>query len=116
MPHAVTQSCVGDGSCVYACPVNCIQPTPDSPEFEFAEMLHIDPATCVDCGACLTACPVDAIKPHQELAPNELAFLEINAEYPRRRRGSRPPLAPVPPRLRVRRRDDALRVAIVGSG
>ena len=31
MPHVVTQSCVGDGSCVYACPVNCIQPTPDDP-------------------------------------------------------------------------------------
>ncbi len=50
MPHAVTQSCVGDGSCVYACPVNCIQPTPDDPAFELAEMLYIDPSTCVDCG------------------------------------------------------------------
>lgn len=115
MPHAVTQSCVGDGSCVYACPVNCIQPTPDSPDFELAEMLHIDPATCVDCGACVTACPVDAIKPEQALEPSELAFLRINAEH-HRGGAPRPPLAPVPPRLRVRRREDALRVAIVGSG
>ncbi len=117
MPHAVTQSCVGDGSCVYACPVNCIQPTPDDPAFELAEMLFIDPSTCVDCGACVEACPVDAIKPERSLEPSELAFLEINAAYhatPRKR----PTLAPVPPRLRVRDfgPGTALNVAIVGSG
>ncbi|MBJ7470510.1 MAG: 4Fe-4S binding protein [Solirubrobacteraceae bacterium] len=120
MPHAVTQSCVGDGSCVYACPVNCIQPTPDDPAFELAEMLFIDPATCVDCGACLTACPVDAIKPARDLEPSEVAFLEINAAYHEARdaRRKRPSLAPVPPRLRVRDfgPGSALDVAIVGSG
>jgi ferredoxin--NADP+ reductase len=115
MPHAVTQSCVGDGSCVYACPVNCIQPTPDDPAFEAAEMLFIDPATCVDCGACVTACPVDAIKPHLYLSDDEREFLEINAEYHRERR-DRPTLAPVRPRLRVHDRGEEIRVAIVGSG
>jgi ferredoxin--NADP+ reductase len=115
MPHVVTQSCVGDGSCVYACPVNCIQPTPDDPAFERAEMLHIDPATCVDCGACVTACPVDAIKPHATLGPEELAFAEVNAAFHRERR-PRPLLAPVRPRLRVRDGGEPLRVAIVGSG
>ena len=29
MPHVITQSCCGDGSCVYACPVNCIHPDPE---------------------------------------------------------------------------------------
>ena len=115
MAHVVTQSCVGDGSCVYTCPVNCIQPTPDDPAFELAEMLHIDPLACVDCGACVSACPVDAIRPHTRLADGEQPFVQINAAYhdtPRRR----PPLAPVRPPLVVRHRDDALRVAIVGSG
>ncbi len=118
MPHAVTQSCVGDGSCVYACPVNCIQPTPDDPAFELAEMLFIDPVTCVDCGACVSACPVDAIKPAHALEPAELAFLEINAAYHQRARAKRPTLAPVPPRLRVRDFGPGteLDVAIVGSG
>ncbi|HKV18928.1 MAG TPA: hypothetical protein VJR50_07825, partial [Mycobacterium sp.] len=51
MPHVVTQSCCSDGSCVYACPVNCIHPSPDEPEFATAEMLYIDPVACVDCGA-----------------------------------------------------------------
>jgi ferredoxin--NADP+ reductase len=115
MPHVVTQSCVGDGSCVHACPVNCIQPTPDDPAFELAEMLHVDPATCVDCGACVSACPVDAIKPHSRLDPGERAFLAINAGYHRVPR-ARPLLAPVRPPLRVRRSARPLRVAIVGSG
>ncbi|MBO9533920.1 MAG: 4Fe-4S binding protein [Solirubrobacteraceae bacterium] len=115
MPHAVTQSCVGDGSCVYACPVNCIQPTPDDPAFELAEMLFIDPAACVDCGACVAACPVDAIKPHLYLEESERAFLEINAAHFAERR-DRPSLAPVRPRLRVRDRGERIHVAIVGSG
>ncbi|WP_320670604.1 4Fe-4S binding protein [Patulibacter defluvii] len=115
MPHVVTQSCVGDGSCVYACPVNCIQPSPDDPAFELAEMLHVDPATCVDCGACVTACPVDAIKPHWQLDEHEREFELINAAYHRPAKPRRL-LAPVRPALRVRDRGLPLRVAIVGSG
>lgn len=115
MPHVVTQSCVGDGSCVFACPVNCIQPTPDDPAFELAEMLHIDPVTCVDCGACVTACPVEAIKPHTKLTAEEEAFSLINAAYHEPVR-TRAPLAPVRPPLVVRDRGEPLRVAIVGSG
>jgi ferredoxin--NADP+ reductase len=116
MTHVVTQSCVGDGSCVYSCPVNCIQPTPDDPAFELADMLHIDPAVCVDCGACVSACPVDAIKPHTKLEPGEQPFLEINAGYHAAGPRPRPKLAPVRPPLRVRDRGAPLRVAIVGSG
>ncbi|MCK9248278.1 MAG: 4Fe-4S binding protein [Solirubrobacteraceae bacterium] len=115
MPHVVTQSCVGDGSCVHACPVNCIQPTPDDPAFELTDMLHVDPATCVDCGACVTACPVDAIKPDWRLDEHERAFVAINAAYHREAR-PRPLMAPVRPPLVVRRRPAPPRVAIVGSG
>lgn len=115
MPHVVTQSCVGDGSCVHVCPVNCIQPTPDDPAFELAEMLHIDPAACVDCGACVKACPVDAIKSHHALDPAEQIFAAINAGF-YRERASRPLLAPLRAPLAVRDRGRPLRVAIVGSG
>jgi ferredoxin/flavodoxin---NADP+ reductase len=116
MPHVVTQSCVGDGSCVYSCPVNCIQPTPDDPAFERAEMLHIDPVTCVDCGACVSACPVEAIKPHAFLDPAERLFEAINADYHRGAARPRTALAPVPPPLMVRDHGRPLRVAVVGSG
>jgi ferredoxin--NADP+ reductase len=115
MPHVVMQSCCSDASCVYACPVNCIHPTPDEPDFLSAEMLYIDPASCVDCGACVPACPVEAIKPHTKLTEDEQEFLSINSEFYREGR-SRPLLAPVVPPLEVRNRQQPLRVAIVGSG
>ena len=89
MPHVITQSCCSDGSCVYACPVNCIHPSPDEPGFATAEMLYIDPVACVDCGACVSACPVGAIAPDTRLEPEQLPFIELNAAfYPEARRRS----------------------------
>ncbi|MCL8251057.1 FAD-dependent oxidoreductase [Aeromicrobium fastidiosum] len=114
MPHVVTQACCGDASCVFACPVNAIHPTPDEPDFGLAEMLYIDPVSCVDCGACVTACPVGAISAHDRLTAEQLPFVDINAlfhETPR----SYPAQAPVTP-LVARTSTDRLRVAIVGSG
>ena len=43
------------------CPVDCIHPRKDEPEFAAAEMLYIHPDECIDCGACVPACPVEAI-------------------------------------------------------
>ena len=116
MPHVVTQSCCSDASCVYACPVNCIHPTPDEPDFLTAEMLHIDPQSCVDCGACVSACPVDAIVPQAKLTEAQLPFLTINADFYKQERPPRPILAPVTPAASVSRDRQPLRVAIVGSG
>ena len=120
MPHVITQSCCSDGSCVYACPVNCIHPSPDEPDFATSEMLYIDPDACVDCGACVSACPVGAISPVAKLAPEQLPFVAINAaHYPDRRGAKLPPtskLAPVLPAPKVRRGAMPLTVAIVGSG
>ena len=121
MPHVITQSCCNDGSCVFACPVNCIHPTPDEPGFATSEMLYIDPVACVDCGACVSACPVGAIAPDTRLEPKQLPFVEINASfYPERPAGVKLPptskLAPVIPAAEVRVRRQPLTVAIVGSG
>lgn len=115
MPYVVTQSCCSDASCVYACPVNCIHPTPDEPDFLTAEMLYVDPAACVDCGACATACPVDAITSSKKLTHEQKPFIEINADFYRVQR-DRPTLAPpvMPPAIDTKR--SPLRVAIVGSG
>ncbi|MDN5857121.1 MAG: FAD-dependent oxidoreductase [Pseudonocardia sp.] len=100
---------------MFACPVNCIHPTPDEPDFATAEMLYIDPATCVDCGACVTACPVGAIAAHTRLSLDQLDFLDVNAAFYRTSR-ERPLLAPRTPALVLGPRRDPLRVAIVGSG
>lgn len=121
MPHVVTQSCCSDGSCVYACPVNCIHPSPDEPGFATAEMLYIDPDACVDCGACVSACPVGAIAPDSKLTAEQLPFIPLNAAfYPERPEGQKLPptskLAPVIPAPMVRQGRKPLTVAIVGSG
>lgn len=120
MPHVITQSCCSDGSCVYACPVNCIHPSPDEPGFATAEMLYIDPEACVDCGACVSACPVGAIAPDTRLEAEQLPFVELNAMYFPKREGKLPPtskLAPVLEAPHVQTRPGGpLRVAIVGSG
>ena len=122
MPHVITQSCCSDGSCVYACPVNCIHPSPDEPEFASAEMLYIDPVACVDCGACVSACPVGAIAPDSRLTTEQLPFVELNASfYPDRPADKKLPptskLAPVIPAPEVHgKHSGPLTVAIVGSG
>jgi ferredoxin--NADP+ reductase len=122
MPHVITQSCCSDGSCVYACPVNCIHPSPDEPEFASAEMLYIDPVACVDCGACVSACPVGAIAPDARLTTEQLPFIELNASYYPDRPADKklPPtskLAPVIPAPEVHGKHSCpLTVAIVGSG
>lgn len=116
MPHVITQSCCSDGSCVIACPVNCIHPAPGEPGFAEAEMLYIDAGSCVDCGACVTACPADAIVPHSRLKPEQLPFLALNADYyqvfPHE---DRSPLALVHEQRRLTR-PGPFRVAVVGAG
>lgn len=122
MPHVITQACCNDASCVFACPVYCIHPSPDEPGFASTEMLYIDPDACVDCGACVRACPVGAIVPASQLQPDQLPFVEINKSYyPTRPDGVKLPptskLAPVLPAAEILRRGKyPLTVAIVGSG
>ncbi len=122
MPHVITQSCCSDGSCVYACPVNCIHPSPDEPGFATAEMLYIDPVACVDCGACVSACPVGAIAPDSRLEPEQLPFVALNAAYyPDQPAGVKlPPTSKLAPVIDCAkgapRAGHPLTVAIVGSG
>ena len=61
MTYVIHDACVGemDGSCVEACPVDCI--------YEGLTKRYIHPRECVECGACLPVCPVDAI-----LGPDEI--------------------------------------------
>ena len=45
MAYVIAEPCIGtkDNSCVEVCPVDCIHPTPDEPDYASAEMLYIDP-------------------------------------------------------------------------
>lgn len=81
MAFAITQTCCNDASCVAVCPVNCIHPTPDEPDFGTTDMLYVDPRTCIDCGACADACPVDAVFPVDALTAPLKSYADINADY-----------------------------------
>ena len=64
------------------CPVDCIHPRKDEPEFEPATMLYIHPEECIDCGACVPACPVAAIYDSAESTPaSQKTLIEANAVF-----------------------------------
>jgi ferredoxin len=81
--YIICEPCIGtkDTACVDVCPVDCIHPRKDEPEFEAAEMLYIHPDECIDCGACVPACPVEAIFALDETPEKWKNFIPVNAEY-----------------------------------
>ncbi|MGW8815919.1 FAD-dependent oxidoreductase [Gordonia terrae] len=113
MAHVITRPCCKDASCVSVCPVNCIHPTPDEPEFFTAEMLYIDPETCIDCGACLDECPVEAIVPDDQIDAHTEPYLRINADYYKDHDVEG---GVEPPKKSSKLPDRELHVAIVGAG
>ena len=72
MAYIICEPCIGtkDTACVDVCPVDCIHPRKDEPEFEAATMLYIHPEECIDCGACVPACPVAAIYDSHDSTPD----------------------------------------------
>ena len=84
MPFIITDPCIEtkDAACVDVCPVDCIHPRKDEPEFEQVIMLYIHPEECIDCGACVPACPVAAIYESIDATPaNQQDLVEANAIY-----------------------------------
>ena len=83
MAHIIAEPCIGtkDTACVAVCPVDCIHPTKENPKFEEAEMLYIEPDVCIDCGLCVDECPVKAIFPQEDLPAEWSKYIEINADY-----------------------------------
>lgn len=115
MAYVITQRCCNDASCVSECPVDCIRPTPDQPEFATTEMLYIDPDTCIDCGACVDACPVEAIFSEDDLSASLARFRDINAAW-FERHPLESNLDPIATPVRPPKELGTLRVAIVGAG
>ncbi len=70
-----------DAACVDACPVDCIHPKKDEPQFEGSEMLFIDPVECIDCGACVPVCPVSAIFALDDLPEKWKEYADKNAKH-----------------------------------
>ena len=65
--------CTGCGTCVDACPMECI-------EVNAEEKAIVDAEECGDCGACIDECPVEAIYTEEDLPSGEEKWTAINAE------------------------------------
>src|SRR6184192_1055507 len=89
MPFIITDPCIEtkDTACVDVCPVDCIHPRKDEPEFAQATMLYIHPEECIDCGACVPACPVAAIYESIDAMPSTATA--IRKPWRRRKRSFR---------------------------
>ena len=115
MAYAITRNCCNDASCVSVCPVNCIHPTPEEPEFGSTDMLYIDPRACIDCGACADACPVDAVFPVDRLRGPDVVFGDLNRDWFRDHPNDHAWGAPSFPRS-LPGGLGTLRIAVVGTG
>ncbi len=100
MAYIICEPCIGtkDHGCVDVCPVDCIHPRKDEPDFASATQLYIHPDECIDCGACVPACPVEAIFALDEVPDKWKSFIEVNSKPsrnsdPRLCTGSRGPRA-----------------------
>jgi NAD-dependent dihydropyrimidine dehydrogenase PreA subunit len=84
MAFIITDPCIGtkDTACVDVCPVDCIHPRKDEPEFEQTPMLFVHPEECIDCGACVPACPVTAIYDSPDATPaSQKDLIEANGVF-----------------------------------
>ena len=81
MPHVITELCSKDALCVGVCPVDCIHPRPDEPDFAAATMLYIDPDTCIDCGLCVDECPEKAIFTVDDVPDKWRQYIQLNADH-----------------------------------
>lgn len=83
MTYVIAQPCIGakDTACVDVCPVDCIHPSANEPEFDEAKQLHINPDECIDCGACEPACPVSAIFEESAVPDEWKNFIKINVDF-----------------------------------
>ena len=83
MAYVIAEPCIGtkDTACVDVCPVDCIHPRKDEPEFAAETQLYIHPAECIDCGACVPVCPVTAIFALEDLPEKWSSFTPVNADW-----------------------------------
>jgi NAD-dependent dihydropyrimidine dehydrogenase PreA subunit len=79
--YVITGNCIKEDSCVGVCPMDCIHPRPDAPDFATAEQLYIDAASCIDCDACVEACPVDAIYSDVLVPEQHRWMIDVNERF-----------------------------------
>jgi len=88
MTYIIAEPCINtkDTACVDVCPVDCIHPTKNEPDFEKETKLYIDPEECIDCGACEPVCPVEAIFEEAATPDKWKQFIQIDADWYKNRK------------------------------
>ena len=81
MAYVITDQCTKDEKCVEVCPVDCIHPRKDEPNFEEVAQLFVNPVDCIDCGACVPVCEANAIFALDDVPEEAKAGIETNAQY-----------------------------------
>lgn len=81
MAYVITDTCIKDELCVEACPVDCIHPKKEEPEFEIEAQMYVNPEECIDCGACVPACTSGSIFLLDDLPEDKKQFVEKNAAF-----------------------------------
>ena len=94
MSFIIGNKCVGvcDTSCVFVCPVDCINGPikKDGRGDEVENMtdeekkglqLYINPEECIDCGACEPECPVEAIFEESEMPEEWQHYIKKNYDF-----------------------------------
>ncbi len=74
MAFVVTENCIKCKytDCVDVCPVDCF--------YEGPNFLVIHPQECIDCALCVPECPAEAIFDENDVPPDQVDFIQINAE------------------------------------
>ena len=74
MTFVVTENCIKCKytDCVDVCPVDCF--------YEGPNFLVIHPEECIDCALCEPECPVEAIFEEDDVPPDQVHFIQLNAE------------------------------------
>jgi len=87
MTYVIAEPCIGtkDASCTEVCPVDCIKPLRDDPDYDAVQQLHIDPEECIDCDSCVAVCPVRATWSDDRLPARWAHYAAINREFFERR-------------------------------
>jgi ferredoxin len=81
MAYVIVDTCTKDEHCIETCPVNCIHPTKDEPDFATAPQLYVNPVECIDCGACVPVCPTNSIFVLEELPEEYKSSVDKNAAH-----------------------------------
>jgi ferredoxin len=72
--YVVTEACI---RCKYT---DCVDVCPTDAFREGPNFLAIDPGECIDCTLCVAECPVEAIYAEDDVPPDQVDYIALNAE------------------------------------